>query len=228
MRVVVSANGTDLDGPLSPTFGRCPNFIFVDTDTMESEGFDNTAAGASGGAGIQAAQYVLERGAQAVLSGSVGPNAFEVLESAGVPVYPVSGGTVREAVISLKEGALEPISGASAESGAGVGGSGNPPGGGPGGGLGGGPGTGPGAGAGRGLGGGAGLGLGGGRGRGRGMGRGRRAGLGGMPPATDLPAPGGSASASTRDIQALKETVDELRRRLDDVVGRIELLEGKE
>lgn len=81
MRIVVTANGTDLDAPASPVFGRCSTYIFVDTETMKFEAIDNPAMSAPGGAGIQAAQFVIEQGAQAVLTGNVGPNAFNVSPS---------------------------------------------------------------------------------------------------------------------------------------------------
>ena len=68
MRVVVSAQGADLDAEASPVFGRCPVFVFVDTETMATEAVENPALSAGGGAGIQAAQAVVERGVQAVLT----------------------------------------------------------------------------------------------------------------------------------------------------------------
>jgi len=77
MRVVVTSNGTDLSAEASPSFGRCLTYVFVDTETMEFEAVANPAANASGGAGIQAAQFVIEQGVQAVLSGNVGPNAYD-------------------------------------------------------------------------------------------------------------------------------------------------------
>jgi predicted Fe-Mo cluster-binding NifX family protein len=98
MKVVVSATGDDLDAAVSSVFGRCPFYLFVDTESMEFSAVPNPAMGASGGAGIQAAQFVVEQGAQAVLTGNVGPNAMDVLNAAGVGVYPVAHGSVREAV----------------------------------------------------------------------------------------------------------------------------------
>ena len=83
MRVAVSSTGEDLSAPVSPVFGRCPSYVFVDTDTLQFEAFPNSAMSASGGAGIQAAQMVADQGAQAVITGNVGPNAFNVLASAG-------------------------------------------------------------------------------------------------------------------------------------------------
>ncbi|NLT41722.1 MAG: dinitrogenase iron-molybdenum cofactor biosynthesis protein [Anaerolineae bacterium] len=110
MKVVVTAQGKDLDSPTSPIFGRCPVFAIVDSDTMAIETFDNASAAAGGGAGIQAAQWVVDQGAEAVLSLNVGPNAFAVLVQAGVAVYRIEGGTVREVVQALNEGRLEALS----------------------------------------------------------------------------------------------------------------------
>jgi len=118
---MVTANGTDLDAQASPIFGRCPTYIFVDTETMAFEAVENPAIGAPGGAGIQAAQFVVERGAQAVVSGNIGPNAFGVLQSAKLPVYVFRGGTVREAVEAYKSGELTVSGGASAKAHAGMG-----------------------------------------------------------------------------------------------------------
>ncbi len=101
MLIAVSAKGSQLDDPISPMFGRCPNLVFVDTETMAIEAAENASAGASGGAGIQSAQFIVERGAEAVITGNVGPNAMEVLSAAGIAVYQIKSGTIREAVAQV-------------------------------------------------------------------------------------------------------------------------------
>ena len=106
MRVAVTALGLDLEGTTSPIFGRCPALVFVDTETMECEGLANPSAGAGGGAGVQAAQLVIDQGARAVLTHNVGPNAFAALQAAGITVYRIEGGTVRQAVEALVAGRL--------------------------------------------------------------------------------------------------------------------------
>ena len=121
MKVVVTSSGADLSAPASPVFGRCPTYVFVDTETMQFEAVSNPATSASGGAGIQAAQFVIERGAQAVLTGNVGPNAFDVFRAAEVPIYLLAGGTVREAVEKYKSGQLQPVDGANVQAHAGMG-----------------------------------------------------------------------------------------------------------
>ncbi|MDH7486159.1 MAG: NifB/NifX family molybdenum-iron cluster-binding protein [Anaerolineae bacterium] len=121
MRIVVTSNGRDLDAPASPVFGRCPLFLFVDTETMQCRAVDNPALSAAGGAGIQAAQFIIEQGAQAVLTGNVGPNAFNVFQAANVPVYLIGEGTVREAVEAYKAGRLPSTADANVQAHAGTG-----------------------------------------------------------------------------------------------------------
>ena len=62
MKIVVSSQGENLDAPASPVFGRCPTYVFVDSQTMEFEAVPNPAMSLGGGAGIQAAQFVVNQG----------------------------------------------------------------------------------------------------------------------------------------------------------------------
>jgi predicted Fe-Mo cluster-binding NifX family protein len=41
VRIVVTSSGADLDGLASPIFGRCPAFVFVDTETISFEAVEN-------------------------------------------------------------------------------------------------------------------------------------------------------------------------------------------
>lgn len=116
MEIVVTANGKHLDGPISPVFGRCPTYLFVDTETLAFEAVENPAISASAGAGIQAAQFIVERGARALLTGNIGPNAANALQAADVPVYQIFEGTARQAVEMFRQGRLNPISGANVPS----------------------------------------------------------------------------------------------------------------
>lgn len=106
MRVVIPADGADLEATTSPVFGRCQTFVFVDPETLEFEALPNPALDAPGGAGVQAAQTVLRHGAQAVIAPSLGPNAFRVIQAAGIPAYVLEGARVREVVEAFKAGRL--------------------------------------------------------------------------------------------------------------------------
>ncbi|MBN1873405.1 MAG: NifB/NifX family molybdenum-iron cluster-binding protein [Anaerolineae bacterium] len=121
MKIVITANGTTLDAPVSPIFGRCPTYLLVDTETMQVEILPNPALTAGGGAGVQAAQFIVEKGAQAVVAGNVGPNAFNVFQAANIPVYQFNAGTVLQAVEAYKAGQLLPTGQATGRSHVGMG-----------------------------------------------------------------------------------------------------------
>lgn len=123
MKVAISATGKDLDSAVDPRFGRARYFLIVDTDSGELiEVIDNSAAmEAAHGAGINAASRVAEAGAEAVLTGRVGPKAFAVFQAAGIKVCSDVSGTVKEALEKFKQGALSFDSGPTSNGHAGLG-----------------------------------------------------------------------------------------------------------
>jgi predicted Fe-Mo cluster-binding NifX family protein len=141
-----------------------------------------------GGAGIQAAQFVVERGAQAVLTGNLGPNAFDVLQAAGVPGYLILEGTVRQAVEAFQAGRVQLMGGANVAAHAGMGG-------------------GAGFGAGRTM----------GRGMGMGRGMDRRGGSSAAMPAQPTPAsPPDSELAQLREtLKSLRQQLAETMERIE-------------
>ena len=122
MKLGVSATGESLDAQVDPRFGRCAYFLIVDSETFAFEAIPNTAAGAMSGAGIQAAQAVANKGAQTVLTGHVGPNAFQALSSAGISIITGVAGSVREAVEAFKSGKSQKVTAPTTAMGFGMGG----------------------------------------------------------------------------------------------------------
>jgi len=108
VKIAISATGPGLDADVDPRFGRCQYFIIVDAETMQFEALENSSAAAAGGAGISAAQMVANKGAEVVLTGNCGPNAYQTLSAAGVQVISGVSGTVRDAVQAHKAGKLQP------------------------------------------------------------------------------------------------------------------------
>ncbi len=104
MKVAVTATGATLESPLDPRFGRCPYFLIVETDDLSFEALENPNISRGSGAGIQTAQLVAEKGAQVVLTGNCGPNAYQTLSAAGLDVIVNCSGAVRDAVESFKAG----------------------------------------------------------------------------------------------------------------------------
>jgi predicted Fe-Mo cluster-binding NifX family protein len=106
MKICVSAVANSLDAQLDPRFGRCPYFVIVDLESMQFEAIPNNASGAMGGAGIQAAQTIAGKGVTVLITGNVGPNAYQALSAAGIKIVTGAFGTVKEVVERYKKGEL--------------------------------------------------------------------------------------------------------------------------
>jgi predicted Fe-Mo cluster-binding NifX family protein len=112
MKIAISSSGKDLDSQIDPRFGRCQYFIFVDPETMEFETLGNEGLMAMGGAGVQAAQLIVQKGATALITGNLGPNAASALSASKIKVYLVPGGAVKDVIEGYKSGSLREASGA--------------------------------------------------------------------------------------------------------------------
>ena len=87
MKICISSTGDNIDSSVDPRFGRCPFFLIYDDGTENYEFISNSSRNAMGGAGIQAAQEVISKGVEAVITGNIGPNSYRVFESAKIKIY---------------------------------------------------------------------------------------------------------------------------------------------
>jgi predicted Fe-Mo cluster-binding NifX family protein len=122
MKIAVTATGPSLTAATDPRFGRCAYFMVVETDDMTFEAVENANSALGGGAGIQSAQLMAQKGAKAVLTGNCGPNAHQTLSAAGIEVFVGSSGTVSDAIARYKSGQLCAASVPNVESHSGMGG----------------------------------------------------------------------------------------------------------
>ena len=107
MKICITSEGNTLDSQVDSRFGRCQYFIIVNTDTLEFDAIQNPNIEAMGGVGIQSAQLLASKKVCAVLTGNVGPNAFQTLSAAGIDIYTGISGSVKEAIEAYKSGKLK-------------------------------------------------------------------------------------------------------------------------
>lgn len=107
MKIIVTATENNLDAPVDPRFGRCQYFIIVNPETLDYNAQENDQKNAIGGAGVQAAQTVANAQVDAVVTGAVGPNAFETLKAANVKIFTGATGTVKDAIEAFVQGSLQ-------------------------------------------------------------------------------------------------------------------------
>ena len=108
-KIAICCEEPSLDAKVDPRFGRAAGFLVVDLNTMDFEYLDNGASQTMAqGAGIQAAETIARSGARVVLTGFVGPKAFQALSAAGIKVgQNLEGTTVKEAIERYKAGDVE-------------------------------------------------------------------------------------------------------------------------
>lgn len=116
MKIAITAKDKNLDADFDSRFGRCKYFVIVDLDTEEHTVKQNEGTIALGGAGVKSAQFLAGCGVSAVITGHVGPNASRALEAAGIKVFVMDSGTVRDAIKAYKEGKLTQVFGATTDS----------------------------------------------------------------------------------------------------------------
>ena len=206
MKIAVTSTGPTLDDMMEARFGRCAYFLIVDLDTMEFEALENPNIALGGGAGIQSAQLMAEKGVSTVLTGNCGPNAFQTFGAANIQVITGVSGQVRQAVEHYKSGALSNTTTPNVESHFGMGMDG-------------------GMGTGRGMGMGGGRGMGGGGGRG--MGGGGGMGMGGRMGTSTLAGAAQPEPTALSEEKSLKDQVNKLRKQIETLQSSINALEKK-
>jgi predicted Fe-Mo cluster-binding NifX family protein len=109
MKICITSTGKNLDADIDPRFGRCHYFLIVDTETMHFDVISNENIMTSGGAGIQAAQMVANKGVHTIITGNIGPNAFQTLQAAEIKVITGVQGTIKEIIEKVKNDELKEI-----------------------------------------------------------------------------------------------------------------------
>lgn len=95
-----------MNAAVCPSFGRAPYFLLFNTDNRKSEVVDNPGASAQGGAGIKAAQALVDSKADVLLTPRCGENAAEVLHAANIALYKSTEGSVAVNITLFTEGKL--------------------------------------------------------------------------------------------------------------------------
>jgi predicted Fe-Mo cluster-binding NifX family protein len=107
MKIAITAQNPSPENQVDPHFGRAAWLMIYDQEKNEWESIDNSAGvNAARGAGIQAAQKVVDHQAEALITGAIGPNAFKSLSAAGVKIYHGATGTIENALRAYLEGQL--------------------------------------------------------------------------------------------------------------------------
>ena len=109
MIAVIPVETNNLGACINMSLGRTPFFLIYNTITNENSFIENSAAASQGGAGIKAAQLMIDNGAEVVIAPACGKNAADVLLASGVKIYKSSGCSIKENITAFIDGKLEEL-----------------------------------------------------------------------------------------------------------------------
>lgn len=95
MKIAVTSTGGSMDALVSEQFGRCQYFLIIDSETMKFEAVSNLGEQMQSGAGPKAAELIINKGAEVLLTGRVGDKAEEALKRGGVKIVDGLIGTIK-------------------------------------------------------------------------------------------------------------------------------------
>lgn len=92
---------------ICPVFARAPFFMVYDGDSKETTCMPNPATNEQGGAGIKAAQIVVDNGATILITPRCGENAAEIFKEADVKIYKSQGTDAAANIAAFLDGKLQ-------------------------------------------------------------------------------------------------------------------------
>lgn len=109
MIIGIPADIEDMNGPVSGSFGRAPYYFIYDEEMRSGHFVQNTAATAQGGAGVKAAQILVDQKAEVVISPQLGENAAMVLKDSNMDLFKPVDGSLMDNVLLFRDGKLEQL-----------------------------------------------------------------------------------------------------------------------
>lgn len=101
MKIAIPVDEKTLESNVCASFGRTPYFLIYDTETKESIFIDNSAVASTGGAGIKAAQTIVDNKANALLTPRCGQNAADVIKSADIKIFKTTSDSIKNNIAAF-------------------------------------------------------------------------------------------------------------------------------
>lgn len=107
MKICICSDGETQQSVVSTVFGRCAYFALVEDSTEKIQFVKNKAIHESHGAGIAAAQSLLDWQIDVLIAPPPGPKASQVLQNSNIQHYLPQGQTIEETLAFYRQGKLQ-------------------------------------------------------------------------------------------------------------------------
>ena len=107
MKIAIPATANNIDSEVCTSFGRTEFFLIYNTNDQSNFFLDNSAATSQGGAGIKAAQILVDEHVDVLITPRCGENAASVLLEANIAIYKAAGNNLKDNISACEQGKLE-------------------------------------------------------------------------------------------------------------------------
>lgn len=107
MKIAIPATANNIDSEVCQSFGRTEFFLIYNTNDQSNFFLDNSAATSQGGAGIKAAQILVDEHVDVLITPRCGENAASVLLEANIAIYKAAGNNLKDNISACEQGKLE-------------------------------------------------------------------------------------------------------------------------
>lgn len=106
MKIAIPVDDKSLESTVCQSFGRAPYFLIYDTEAEDGQFLENSATLSQGGAGVKAAQSIVDQNVSAVLAPRCGENAASVIRAAGIDIFKSQNKSARDNIDAYLAGDL--------------------------------------------------------------------------------------------------------------------------
>ncbi len=109
MKTAIPVDTKNMDTTVCDHFGRAPFFMVYNDKTDSVTFIANTAIASSGGAGIKAAQTIVDNNINVLLTPRLGENAGKVLQAAKIKIYQTNGASAKANLDAAQKNELKEL-----------------------------------------------------------------------------------------------------------------------
>lgn len=109
MKIIMPVNDKTGDPEIAQSLSRAPYFMIYDTDAKVSDFIANPAMDSPSGAGVKAAQTIIDTGAKVLLTIRCGDRAYEVLNGGSIKIMAAAPGGAKTNIDAYLGGSMHEL-----------------------------------------------------------------------------------------------------------------------
>ncbi|NLN71366.1 MAG: dinitrogenase iron-molybdenum cofactor biosynthesis protein [Thermoplasmatales archaeon] len=109
MKIIMPVNSKAEDPDIAQSLSRAPYFMIYDTDAKASDFISNPAMDSPSGAGVKAAQIIIDTGAKVLLTIRCGDRAYEVLNGGNIKIMAAAPGKAKTNIDTYLGGGMNEL-----------------------------------------------------------------------------------------------------------------------